>query len=284
MKTGLVLEGGGLRGLFTAGILDVMMEAGLQFDGIIGVSAGATFGCNYKSHQPGRTIRYNKQMAGNWRYCSLRSWIVTGNLVGADFAYHKLPLEIDPFDNQAFGKDPAEFCVVCTDVDTGTPVYHRITTFDHEGLEWLRASASLPVVSRVVEVGGRRMLDGGISDSIPLQYWQSQGYKRNVVILTQPQGFRKHPTRLMPVFRLCCRRIPAVITAMQHRHEMYNAQLDYLHSQQLAGNTLVLCPDSAIDIGRTEMDVVKMQQVYDDGVAYGREHLAEIQRFVIGRQ
>lgn len=280
MKIGLVLEGGGLRDLFTAGILDVMMEAGISFDGIIGVSAGATFGCNYKSHQPGRSLRYNMQMADNWRYCSLRSWITTGDLVGARFAYHILPTEIDVFDNETFRKDPSEFCVVCTDVETGRPVYHRIETFDEEGLEWLRASASLPIVSRVVEVAGHRMLDGGISDSIPLQYWQSQGYERNIVILTQPVGFRKRPTRLMPVFHLFCRHLPAIIKAMKHRHEMYNAELDYIRSQESAGTTLLLAPDHAIDIGRTEMDTRKMQRVYDEGVAYGRKHLERIRQFL----
>lgn len=280
MKTGLVLEGGGLRDMFTAGILDVMMEAGIRFDGIIGVSAGATFGCNYKSHQRGRTLRYNLRMAGNWRYCSLRSWITTGDLVGAEFAYHTLPKELDIFDNDTYRQDPTEFCVVCTDVETGHPVYHRIDTFDDEGLEWLRASASLPIVSRVVTVEGHRMLDGGISDSIPLTYWQAEGYTRNVVILTQPAGFRKKPSSLTPLFRIFCRRTPAIIEAMKRRHEMYNAELDYLRAQELAGNTLVLCPEQPLNIGRTEMDPAKMQRIYDDGVAYGRLHIDEIRRFV----
>lgn len=279
-KTGLVLEGGGMRDLFTAGILDVMMEANIRFDGIIGVSAGATFGCNYKSHQPGRTLRYNKRMAGNWRYCSLRSWLTTGNLVGAEYAYHILPTEIDIFDNDAFRTDPTAFCVVCTDALTGQPVYHHIDSFDYEGLEWLRASASLPIVSKAVEVGGHRLLDGGISDSIPLAYWQSQGYDRNIVILTQPAGFTKKRTSLMPVFHLFCRRYPAIIHAMERRHEMYNAQLRYLADEAKKGKTLVLCPTHSIGIGRTEMNPEKMQRIYDEGVAYGREHLKEIRNFL----
>lgn len=279
-KLGLVLEGGGLRDLFTAGILDVMMEHGVCFDGIIGVSAGATFGCNYKSHQPGRSLRYNLQMAGDWRYCSLRSWITTGDLVGAEFAYHTLPKEIDIFDNAAFVADPTEFWVVCTDALTGQPVYHPIETFDDEGLEWLRASASLPIVSRTVKVGGRELLDGGISDSIPLRFWQSRGYSRNVVILTQPAGFKKKPTSLLPLFKIFTRRYPAIIDAMKHRHEMYNAELDYIAEELPKGDTLVLCPPAPIEIGRTEMNRDKMQCVYDDGVAYGRAHLQEILDFV----
>lgn len=279
MKTGLVLEGGGLRDLFTVGILDLMTERGVHFDGIIGVSAGATFGCNYKSHQPGRALRYNKAMAGDWRFCSLRSLITTGNLVGAEFAYHTLPTEIDIFDNAAYCADRTEFCVVCTDVTTGKPVYHRVDTMDYEGLEWLRASASLPIVSQPVGVGGYQLLDGGISDSIPLEYWQSEGYERNVVILTQPKGFVKKPSKIMPLFRVFCRRYPAIIAAMKHRHEMYNAELAYLAAEEQKGKTLVLCPDLPISIGRTEMDPRKMEVVYQAGRKYGMAHIDEIVRF-----
>lgn len=279
---GLVLEGGGLRDLHTAAILDLMMQRGIRFDGIIGVSAGATFGCNYKSHQPGRSLRYNKNYAHDWRYCSLRSLITTGDLVGAEFAYHTLPAELDPFDDAAFVADPAEFCVVCTDATTGRPVYHRIPTFDYEGLEWLRASASLPIVSNPVRVGGYELLDGGISDSIPLEYWQGQGYERNVVILTQPLGYVKRPTRLTPLLRLFCRKYPAIVEAMQRRHLMYNAQLAYLASQQSQGHTLVLGPEEPVAIGRTEMDPEKMQKVYDAGLRYAERHIDEIEAFVKG--
>ncbi len=280
MKTGLVLEGGGLRDLFTAGILDVMMENNLHFDGIIGVSAGATFGCNYKSHQIGRSLRYNKLMSKEWRYCSVRSWIQTGDLVGAEYAYHTLPNEIDIFDNETFKQDPTEFCIVCTDANTGKPVYKRIETFDYEGLEWLRASASLPIVSTPVKVGGYTLLDGGISNSIPLEYWQSEGYERNIVILTQPSGFVKKPTKLMPLFHIFSRKYPAIIQAMARRHEMYNGQLAFLEQAVKAGNTLLLCPENPIAIGRTEMNPEKMQRVYDDGYAYGLAHLEEIKDFL----
>lgn len=280
MKTGLVLEGGGLRDLFTAGILDVMMENNLHFDGIIGVSAGATFGCNYKSHQIGRSLRYNKLMSKEWRYCSVRSWIQTGDLVGAEYAYHTLPNEIDIFDNETFKQDPTEFCIVCTDANTGKPVYKRIETFDYEGLEWLRASASLPIVSTPVKVGRYTLLDGGISNSIPLEYWQSEGYERNIVILTQPSGFVKKPTKLMPLFHIFSRKYPAIIQAMARRHEMYNGQLAFLEQAVKAGNTLLLCPENPIAIGRTEMNPEKMQRVYDDGYAYGLAHLEEIKDFL----
>lgn len=280
MKTGLVLEGGGLRVLFSVGIMDVMMDHGIRFDGIIGVSAGATMGCNYKSHQRQRALRYNLKLCGDWRYCSLRSWIKTGDLVGAEYAYHYVPTKVDIFDNDTFSADTTDFCVVCTDVHNGTPIYKRLNSLDYNGLEWLRATASLPIVSRTVNIDGKSMLDGGICNSIPLEYWQKQGYERNIVILTQPIGFRKKRTRLMPLIRLFCKKTPAVVKAMDRRHIMYNAQLDYVASESRRGNTLLLCPETPIKIGRTEMNPSKMQEVYDAGVAYANKHLDEIVRFI----
>ena len=169
MKTGLVMEGGALRGLFTAGVIDVLMENGITFDGAIGVSAGATFGCNIKSGQIGRAIRYNVKLCKDRRYFSFWSLILTGNLFGKNFCYHKIPEKIDPFDNDAFEKNPMEFYLVCTDVETGKPVYKKCDRLDGGNLEWVRASASLPLVSEIVEIDGMKLQDGGISDSIPLK-------------------------------------------------------------------------------------------------------------------
>ena len=240
MKTGLVLEGGGMRGLFTAGVMDVMMEQGICFDGIVGVSAGATFGCNYKSHQIGRVLRYNVRFKDDPRYMGLRSLLRTGDLVAAEFSYHTLPNELDVFDFEAYNSDPTEFHVACTDVETGEPVYHRLDFMDDKGLEWIRASASMPLVSRPVSIDGRLLLDGGISDSIPLRYFQGQGFGRNLVILTQPKGFYKKRTRLMPLFRLFMSRYPAIVEAMSRRHQMYNEELAYLEEQERLGNILLI--------------------------------------------
>ncbi len=280
MKHGLVLEGGGLRSLFSAGIMDVMMDAGIRFDGIIGVSAGATFGCNYKSHQPGRALRYNMRFRNDWRYISLRSWLVTGDLVGAQFSYHKMPRELDIFDCETFDADPTAFYVVCTDAQTGAPVYHRIDTMTDREMDWMRASASMPVVSRPVPLDGRLLLDGGIADSIPLQFFQDAGYGRCIVILTQPQGFRKRRTRLMPVIRMAMRRYPAIVDAMSRRHEMYNAQLDYLQEEVARGNVLLIQPGEPLCIGRTELDATKMQRVYDLGRSTGEAYLPSIRAFL----
>ena len=280
MQTGLVLEGGGMRGLFTAGVMDVMMEHDIRFDGIVGVSAGATFGCNYKSHQVGRVLRYNVRFKDDPRYMGLRSLLRTGDLVGAEFSYHTLPNELDVFDAETFNNDPTEFHIVCTDALTGEPVYHRIDKVSDEELDWIRASASMPLVSRPVSLGGRLLLDGGISDSIPLRYFQEQGFGRNVVILTQPKGFYKKKTKLMPLFHLFMRRYPAIIHAMSRRHLMYNDELAYLEVQERAGNILLICPQDTLPIGRTEQDETKMRRVYAMGRQAGEAMLPAIQAFI----
>lgn len=280
MKTGLVLEGGGMRGLFTAGLMDVMMEHGISFDGVVGVSAGATFGCNYKSHQIGRALRYNLNFKDDARYIGIRSLLKTGNLIAPEFAYHTMPNTLDVFDRETYRRNPTEFHVVCTDVLTGDPYYHRIDEMDDEGLEWIRASASLPLLSRPVSRAGHLFLDGGISDSIPLRYAQQQGFSRNVVILTQPKGFFKKRTKLMPLFHLFMRRYPAIVRAMGRRHLMYNSQLNYLEEQEQKGNILLIYPEDTLPVGRTEQNERKMRHVYAMGREKGEAMLPQIKEFV----
>ncbi len=265
MKTGLVLEGGGMRGLFSAGVMDVLMENGIEFDGIIGVSAGACFGCNYKSRQHGRPLRYNLRFAKDVRYCSLLSWLFTGDLVGAKFAYHTLPDRLDPFDHRTYEENPAEFHVVTTDVTTGEPVYKRLDGSGEALYEWIRASASMPVVSRPVEIEGRKMLDGGVTDSIPLRYFQEQGFARNLVVLTQPADYRKEPMRGRYLMNLLLRRYPRVAEALAVRHKAYNAQLDYVRQCAEQGTVAVICPQQPLPIGRISHNRAQMQQAYDLG-------------------
>lgn len=281
MKRGLVLEGGALRGLFSAGVIDVMMENGIDYDGVIGVSAGSNFGCNYKSRQPGRVIRYNVRFANDPRYMGLRSLITTGNLVGAEFAYHYMPLQLDVFDIATFESDPMEFYLVCTDCLTGEPVYYRMDKVDYDSLEWLRASASMPLVTRPVKVGGRVLLDGGISDSIPLKHFQDMGFDRNVVVLTRPRSYRKEPTKLWP-YRLLMRRYPAITQAMARRHEMYNSQLDYVEREEQAGRIYVIAPEQDLPIGRVEMNVEKMNAVYNIGRETATALLPRLKEFLQG--
>lgn len=282
VKIGLVLEGGAMRGLFTAGVIDVMMENGIEFDGLIGVSAGSSFGCNYKSHQPGRVLRYNLEYAGDPRYMGLRSLITSGDLVGAEFAYHTLPLQLDIFDIGAFESDPMEFYLVATDVATGEPAYYRMDRVNRDSLEWLRASASMPAVTRPVKVDdGRLMLDGGISDSIPLAYFRSIGYKRNVVVLTQPRDYVKKPAPRW-LWRMLMGKHKAIAEAMARRHEMYNAQLRLVDEGIRQGDTFVIAPDSPLPIGRISTDKEKMKNVYSIGRQTAERLLPKLTDFITG--
>lgn len=274
-----MLEGGAMRGLWTAGVIDVMMEAGIRPDGIVGVSAGAAFGCNYKSQQPGRAIRYNKQFAHDRRYSGWRSLLRSGDYFNAEFAYHVVPRDYDVFDIETFRRNPMEFVVVCTEVTTGEAVYQPLDHVDYEALEWIRASASMPLASRVVQIGGRLLLDGGVSDSIPLAYFEQRGYQRNVAILTQPLGYRKKLNALMPLMRLSLRRYPQMVAAMAHRHLMYNAQLDYVAEAEREGRCLVIRPEGAIPIGHLCHDPQRMQLVYDMGRRMGEQQLDKIKEF-----
>ena len=280
MKKGLVLEGGGLRALFSAGVIDVMMENQIEFDGLIGVSAGATFGCNYKSKQIGRSLRYNIAYKDDPRYISWRSFFKTGDLVGAEFSYHVMPTELDVFDYEAYRQNPMEFHIVCTDAETGEPVYKQLDIMDYEGLEWVRASASMPIVSKPVLLEGRKLLDGGIVNSIPLKQFQEFGYERNIVVLTQPKDFFKRRTKLMPLFHLTMRKYPAIIKAMGRRHLMYNEQLRYLAEEEKKGNILLIYPEDTLPIGRTELNEEKMRHVYQLGRKTAEEQLLKIKDFL----
>ena len=189
------MEGGAMRGMFTCGVIDVMQEAGITFDGAIGVSAGAVLGCNYKSEQIGRAYRYTRQYCKDYRYGSMKSFRKTGNAYDVDFCYHEIPEKLDVFDKEAFKANPMIFYAVATDVVTGKAVYHKCSDGEREDIEWLRASASMPLVSRVVNINGHNLLDGGIGDSIPLKFMEEQGFDRNVVILTQPLHYVKQKNK-----------------------------------------------------------------------------------------
>ena len=280
MKTGLVMEGGAMRGMFTAGVIDVLMEHGIDFDGAIGVSAGACFGCNYKSKQIGRVIRYNTRFSRDKRYGGFRVLLKTGDYYSREFCYQEVPTKYDIFDFDTFETNPMEFYIVCTDVDTGKAVYHRQENRNDHGFEWIRASASMPLVSRMVEIDGRKYLDGALADSIPVRYFESIGYDRNVVILTQPLGFRKRPDTLLPVMKLYYKAFPNLVASMTGRHEQYNASLDYIARKETAGELLVIRPPEKLPISRTEKDPEKLRLVYEIGRNTAEARISEIQAYL----
>ena len=273
-RTGLVLEGGGVRGIYTAGVLDVFMEEGLTFDGVIGMSAGAIHACSYLSGQKGRSIRYYRKYVSDPRFMSLRSWLKTGDVVGADFCYHELPDKLDVYDHEGFLRNPTPYWVVCTDVETGKAEYVRLTDMRGQ-IEYLRASASLPYFSRVVEMDGRKFLDGGCADSIPVEAFRRMGYGRNVVVLTRDASYRKKP-EMTALARLVYRKYPAFVRTLERRHEMYNEQLAQIGQMEAEGSVFVIRPEKPLEIGRLESDPEKVQHVYEQGCADARAALAAL--------
>lgn len=281
MKTGLVLEGGAMRGMYTAGVLDIFMENNITVDGAIGVSAGATFGCNFKSKQIGRSIRYNMKYSHDPRYVGIRSLIKTGDLYGADFCYKELPNKLDLFDVETYQKNPMEFYVVATDINTGKPVYHLCPDGDERDIEWYRASASMPLVSRIVKIDGIELLDGGIADAIPIHKFQEMGFEKNIVVLTQHNGYRKKKSSAIPLIRLQSgKKYPHLVQAMEQRHIMYNQTLDDLKEMESRGEVYIIQPKEPIAIHRTERDPEKLKSLYDTGRREAMEHLENVKKFL----
>ncbi len=279
MRKGLVMEGGAMRGMFTCVALDVFMENGISFDGAVGVSAGATFGCNIKSGQRGRALRYNKKYCSDKRYHSVRSLILTGDIYNVQFCYDDLPYKLDKWDIEAFEKNPMEFYSVATDVVTGGPVYHKCSDGRKEDITWIQASASMPLVSRMVHIDGGVYLDGGTSDSIPLEFLEQKGYDRILVIETQPGDYMKGPQSLMPLVKLVYRKYPGMIKAMEDRHLMYNREKSYVREREKSGDVLVLRPKAPLNINPIEKDPAELQRVYDLGREAALEKLDSIRTF-----
>ena len=280
MKTGLIMEGGAMRGMFTAGVLDVLMENGLVTDGAIGVSAGAVFGCNYKSHQIGRVIRYNTEYCNDKRYASFKNLVKTGNLYSEQFCYHEVPEKLDPFNEAAFAASPMDFFVVCTDVKTGEPIYHKCRKGDAEDVLWMEASASMPLAAKIVKIGHYGLLDGGVADSIPVRFFESIGYKRNLIILTQPKGYIKKKNKFLPAIRAKYFRYPAFVEAVADRHERYNETLSYTSMLEQAGKDYVIRPPIPLEIGAMERDPAQLRRVYETGRAVAQIQVEKIRDFL----
>ena len=280
MKTGLIMEGGAMRGMFTAGVLDVLMENGLVTDGAIGVSAGAVFGCNYKSHQIGRVIRYNTEYCNDKRYASFKNLVKTGNLYSEQFCYHEVPEKLDPFNEAAFADSPMDFFVVCTDVKTGEPIYHKCRKGDAEDVRWMEASASMPLAAKIVKIGHYGLLDGGVADSIPIRFFESIGYKRNLIILTQPKGYTKKKNKFLPAIRARYFRYPAFVEAVADRHERYNETLSYISMLEQAGQDYVIRPPIPLEIGAMERDPAQLRRVYETGRAVAQIQVEKIRDFL----
>lgn len=269
MKTGLVLEGGAMRGMFTAGVLDVFMEHDIKVDGIIGVSAGALFGVNYLSKQPGRVLRYNKKYASDKRYMGMYSLIKTGDIVNKEFAYYTVAKSLDIFDNETFMASKIPYYVVTTNMETGRAEYMQIKNV-FEDMEILRASASMPFVSRPVILNGKKYLDGGVADSIPYQKFLEMGYERLIVVLTRDLNYVKKPMS-KKLISLYYHDYPKFKEQLINRHENYNQSIETLKQLEKSGKVILIRPSQPIEIGRMEKNPEMLQKVYDFGKKDAKE-------------
>ncbi|MFC2423912.1 patatin family protein [Fusobacterium polymorphum] len=279
MKVGLVLEGGGMRALFTAGVLDALLDVKeLDVDGIIGVSAGALFGANYVSGQKERAIRYNKKYARDKRYMGLHSWITTGNAVNKDFAFYELPFKLDVFDQEKFKQSKIDFYVVMTNVENGQAEYVLIEDI-FEQMEYLRATSALPFASKIIEINGKKYLDGGISDSIPIDYCQSLGYDKIILILTRPENSYKED-KLNFLYKLVYRKYPNLVERLINMGKDYEVVLKKIKDLENENKIFVIRPPEVLKIGRLEKNEDKIQNVYDIGLNTGIKEIDSLLNYL----
>jgi serine protease len=279
MKIGLVLEGGGMRGLFSAGVLDALLELKeLSVNGIVGVSSGALFGVNYVSKQKERAVRYNKKYADDKRYMGLHSWITTGNAVNKDFAFYELPYKLDVFDNETFKKAETDFYVVMTNVESGKPEYVLIEDAFAQ-MEYLRATSALPFASKIIEINGKKYLDGGISDSIPIDFCESLGYDKIIAVLTRPEGTYKED-KLGFLYKLVYRKYPNLVKSLLNMATDYEKVLAKIKDLENKGKIFVVRPPEVLKIGRLEKNRDKIQKVYDTGLNTGLKELDNIVKYL----
>lgn len=264
MATALILEGGAKRGIYTAGVLDVFLENKIFTDAVFGVSAGAIHGCSYVAKQHGRSLRYNLKYGKDPRFMSLKNWIKTGNVVDTDFCYHELPEKLDVFDHKTFENASTKFYTVCSNVITGKAEYILCPELKHS-IDYLRASASLPCLSKIVKIDNLELLDGGICDSIPLKAAQKMGFDKCIVVLTRPQGYRKPKSLNRFLAALVYRKYPKFAQAIINRPQMYNDELDFVFQQEQLGNILVLSPSKTIKIKKMEQNLDIVKEMYDLG-------------------
>lgn len=278
-NVGLVLEGGGMRGIFTAGVLDFFLEKDIEFSQIIGVSAGACHAASFVSKQKGRARDVVIDYINDKRYCSIYSLITTGDMFGAKFAYDDIPNKLNVFDSETYEKRNSRLFAAVTNVETGKAEYIELKDFSKD-MDALRASASLPMISKIVDFNGKKYLDGGVSDSIPIKAMESRGVLKSLIVLTQPKGYVKEPASGIGIAKLKYRRFPNLVESMSKRHVMYNETIKYIEEQEAKGNVFVIRPDADLGIGRIEKNKEKLKGVYKKGYNCAKENYEKIIGFM----
>lgn len=265
-QAGLVLEGGGMKGIYTAGVLDFFLDKGIDFSSVYGVSAGACHMCSYLSRQRGRALAVGVDYLDVRKYCSVESLLTTGDIFNVNTCYRLIPDYLYPYDHTAFEAYQGKAYSVVTNIQTGRAEYLRIRNMKKE-IDKIRASASLPLVSRNVKIDGKLYLDGGISDSIPLRKSILDGNQKNIVVMTKETGFVRKPTDAAQLALIRARylKYPKVYELMAHRHESYNNTLAFIERQQEKGKAFVIRPQRKSEVGRVEKDKEKLIALYEEG-------------------
>lgn len=280
-KIGLVLEGGSLRGLYTAGVLDIMMDNNIEVDCIVGTSAGALFAPNYFSNQRGRAIRYNKRFCKDKRNISMLSFFLTGNVVNKKFAYYKITKKYDKFDNETFIKSNKELYATATNVKTGQPEYFKINDVIKD-MEKLRATSAIPIFTRPVKIGKERYLDGGVSDSIPIKKCMELGCDKIIIVLTQTEKYKKKmiTEKRIKLMKIALRKYPKIIERLLNRHNDYNECLDYIKQLEKDGKVFVMRPPKYLKIALAERNPDKLEEIYQIGVNDMKNKMNELKEYL----
>ena len=280
-KTALVLEGGAMRGLYSAAVLDVLMDEGIKVDVIYATSAGVLFGVNYISGQRGRAIRYNKRFSRDKRYMGIHSLVTSGNIINKDFAFYEVPFTLDVFDQEAYSRSETKMVATVTNVHTGGVEYIEVKNV-LEQMEVLRAASAMPFVSHMVELDGGLYLDGGLSDSIPLKKCQEDGYERIIVVETRPKGYRKSKTNPL-VAKVFYSKYPNLVETINNRYIAYNSILEEIDELDERGEIVLLRPSRELHLGRIESNPDRLQEMYDLGIEDAKALLPRIKEFIENR-
>lgn len=278
-KGGLVLEGGGMRGVYTAGVLDFFIDKDIFFENIYGVSAGICHACSYLSKQRNRAYRVMVDYLDDKRYASFYSLVTTGDYFGVKMIYDEIPNELYPYDKETFEKYKGNLYSVVTNMNTGKAEYIKLKDMDKD-LIYVRASSSLPLLSRIVKVGDKEYLDGGIADSIPIKRAMEDGNKKNVVVLTQPKEYRKSKNKLLPVMKIKYKKYPNFVDAMANRHINYNNTLDMIEKEEKNGDVFVIRPSESLNITRLEKNKDKLESLYNLGFNDAKKVYYDLMKFI----
>lgn len=278
-KIGLILEGGGMRGIYTAGVLDFFIEKNIEVDITIGVSAGSCHASSYLSKQYKRAYNATVDYINDKRYLSFSNLIKTGSIFGMDFMFNKIPNELNVYDYDTFAKSKSKFVVVATNCETGSPEYFELKDLKKD-IIYMQASCSIPMFANIVEIDDFKLVDGGVSDSIPIEYALNQGYKKNIVVLTRDITYKKNKQKFLPIVNRKYKKYPNLVKAIENRHLNYNKSLNLINKLEKDGDVLVIRPKKPVNVSQIEKNAKKLTALYEEGYDDAKELYDKILDFI----